>query len=114
MGELARTYNAADVAYVGGGLTPEVGLHNLVEPLVCGAPLLFGHHHGKAHRIAAEVSRARCGIEVKDGAELLAAVRRVLRDPETRTALVDASHTMLARHRGAAVRLAARIGALLP
>jgi len=109
MGELAVTYNFASVAYIGGGLTPDVGLHNLIEPLVCGAPVLFGPHRGKAARVAHEVLRLGAGIEVASGDALLRAVRRVLSEPEAAAKLAAAGAEVLALHRGAARRQAERI-----
>jgi 3-deoxy-D-manno-octulosonic-acid transferase len=113
MGELARAYNGAAAAYVGGGLTPAVGLHNLIEPLVCGVPLLFGPCHGKAARIAEEVLRHGAGLEVRDGAALLAALRTAIGDAATKERLAAAAARMLARHRGAAERQARRIRELV-
>jgi 3-deoxy-D-manno-octulosonic-acid transferase len=109
MGELARAYETADVAYVGGGLTPAVGLHNVVEPLVCGVPVLIGPHRGKARRIAEEVLRAGAGLEVRNGAELTATLRSLLSDAGRRRALADAGQRLLTVHRGAAERQAARL-----
>jgi 3-deoxy-D-manno-octulosonic-acid transferase len=113
MGELARAYHGAAAAYVGGGLTPEVGLHNLIEPLVCGVPLLFGPSHGKAARVAEEVLRAGAGIEVRDGPSLLAALRTVIGDAAARGRLAAAAEGLLALHRGAAERQALRIRELV-
>jgi len=113
MGELAGTYNLASVAYVGGGFTEDVGLHNLIEPLVCGAPVLFGPHRGKARRVAAEVDRFGAGVEVADGPALLDAMRHILTEPETSEKLADAGRALLDLHQGAAARQAARIGKLV-
>jgi len=113
MGELAGTYNLAIAGYVGGGFTADVGLHNLIEPLVCGTPVLFGPHRGKAARVAAEVQRFGAGVEVADGAELLATLRNILTDAETRRALSKAGGALLAHHQGAAVRQAEKIARLL-
>jgi len=96
----------ADVAYVGGGFTPEVGLHNVIEPLVSGAPVLMGPNRGKARRLAEEVLRAGAGLEVGDGATLVGALRSLLRDPERRKAVAAAGRDLLAAHRGAAERQA--------
>jgi 3-deoxy-D-manno-octulosonic-acid transferase len=113
MGELARSYNVASVAYVGGGLTPDVGLHNLLEPLVCGAPVLFGPHRGKARRIAEDVLRAGAGVEVGDGAALLETLRALLTDAARHRDLVERGKTMLAHHEGAARKQAERIRELV-
>ncbi|MDH3593026.1 MAG: hypothetical protein OER88_14160, partial [Planctomycetota bacterium] len=109
MGELARSYNLASVAYVGGGLTPEVGLHNLIEPLVCGVPVLFGPHQGKAKKVAAELLDNGAGVEVKSASELAARVRQVLKDGGFRSRLAEAGARVLARHRGAAERQVRRL-----
>ena len=87
MGELARTYNVASTAYVGGGFTPEVGLHNLLEPLACGVPVLFGPHRGKAARVAREILRREAGVEVADGGALIARLKEVLGDDAARARL---------------------------
>ncbi|MHC4930974.1 MAG: 3-deoxy-D-manno-octulosonic acid transferase [Planctomycetota bacterium] len=113
MGELARAYNVADAAYVGGGLTADVGLHNLLEPLVCGAPVLFGPHHGKAERVAAELLRLGAGVEIRTGDELAGALRSVLVDAATRERLAGAGQRLLALNQGAAQRQADRIVELM-
>ena len=110
---VARTYNVADVAYVGGGFTEKVGLHSLLEPLVCEVPVLFGPHHGKAARIAGELRSGGAGIEVADGAALADAVKTVLTDTRARARLATAGRELLGRHQGAAARQAARIAELL-
>jgi len=113
MGELAGTYNLASASYVGGGFTADVGLHNLIEPLVCGSPVLFGPHRGKAARVASEVVRFGAGVEVADAADLLATLRRFLTDDATRDKLPKAGGELLRHHQGAAVRQAARISELV-
>ncbi len=114
MGELASAYNLASVAYVGGGLTPEVGLHNLLEPLVCGVPVVFGPHHGKAARIAAEFLRLGAGVQIDGPGGLAPALESLLADEGHRNRLASAGEELLALHRGAAERCAREILALLP
>ncbi len=114
MGELATAYNLADVAYVGGGLTPAVGLHNLLEPLACGVPVLFGPHHGKAARIASEFLRLGAGIEIDGPSALAGALESLLANEELRGRLAAAGENLLALHRGAADRCAREILGLLP
>jgi 3-deoxy-D-manno-octulosonic-acid transferase len=106
MGELQKAYEVADVAYVGGGLTPEVGLHNVIEPLVCEVPVLMGPHRGKARRLAEEVLRAGAGLEVKDGPDFAGALRSLVLDPARRELLAAGGRELLRAHRGAAERQA--------
>jgi len=46
VGLLAALYRAGTVAYVGGGFT--TGVHSVLEPAVCGLPVLFGPRHVNA------------------------------------------------------------------
>ena len=41
MGELFAYYLLADIAFVGGSLV-DTGCQNIIEPLSCGKPVLFG------------------------------------------------------------------------
>jgi len=113
MGELQKAYEVADVAYVGGGFTPEVGLHNVIEPLVCGVPVLMGPNRGKARRLAEEVLRAGAGLEVPEGGALAGALRALLLDPLRRNAVAAAGRDLLAAHRGAAERQARSLAELI-
>jgi 3-deoxy-D-manno-octulosonic-acid transferase len=113
MGELQRAYEVADIAYVGGGFTPEVGLHNVIEPLVCETPVLMGPHRGKARRLAEEVLRAGAGVEVADAAALAREIRSLLLDGARRSALAAAGRDLLAAHRGAADRQARGLAELV-
>lgn len=103
----------ADVAYVGGGFTPGVGLHNVIEPLVCEAPVLMGPHRGKARRLAEEVLRAGAGLEVRDGTAFRDTLRALLVEPGRRQALAAKGRDLLAAHRGAAERQAKRLAELV-
>ncbi|EPP37325.1 3-Deoxy-D-manno-octulosonic-acid transferase family protein [Chlamydia psittaci 10_743_SC13] len=44
IGLLKQLYFAADIAFVGGTFDSRIGGHNLLEPLQCGVPLVFGPH----------------------------------------------------------------------
>lgn len=45
IGKLKFLYRCASLAIVGGGFTN--ALHNIIEPLSCGVPVVFGSHHKK-------------------------------------------------------------------
>jgi 3-deoxy-D-manno-octulosonic-acid transferase len=76
--------------------------------------VLLGPHRGKASRIAEEVLRAGAGLEVLDGGGFAEALRSLLADAGRRRALAEAGQALLARHRGAAERQAARLRELVP
>ena len=94
---------------MGGGLTPAVGLHNLLEPLACRVPVVFGSHHGKAGRVASEMLRLGAGIQIDTGDRLRPILAGLLASSEHRRRLTDAAEVLLDLHRGAADRHADRI-----
>ncbi len=80
MGELAGLFALGDVVFVGGSIVTWGG-HNLLEPAVFGKPIVTGPYL-QTFRDMAEVFRARGALmEVRDRAELIEAVDRLLRDP---------------------------------
>ncbi|WP_034045999.1 3-deoxy-D-manno-octulosonic acid transferase [Wocania ichthyoenteri] len=46
IGLLSKTYNYADIAYVGGAIG-NTGLHNTLEPAVFSIPIIIGNNHSK-------------------------------------------------------------------
>ena len=62
VGLLASLYPAARLAYVGGGLG-RAGLHSVLEPAACGAPVLFGPE-GRRHPDGARLLRLRAAAVV--------------------------------------------------
>lgn len=100
LGELRWLYAAADAAFVGGSLV-EQGGHNVLEPLSCGVPVLFGPHMFNFSEISRELLAAEGGIMVANAAGLGAEVSGLLADPERSTSLAVRSSRFLDRNRGA-------------
>ena len=102
-GELSRLYARAVIAFVGGSLTP-VGGHDLLEPIVAGAPVLFGPHT-QNQRAARELLLASgAGKRVATGLELgHVLIEELIAVPasEDRT---EAARARLAAHRSAVER----------
>lgn len=83
IGELGRLYALSDVAFVGGSLVP-VGGHNILEPLACGTPTIFGPHMHNFREMTAMVLEQEAGIQVASAEELHETVRQLLGDDEYR------------------------------
>ena len=81
IGMLSRLYHYADVAYVGGGWG--TGLHNILEAVVFGKPVLFGPKHQKFPE-AGEVIERGGAFEVHDQASLSSQLTTLLTQPELR------------------------------
>jgi 3-deoxy-D-manno-octulosonic-acid transferase len=112
VGELARLYGIATVAFVGGSLVP-VGGHNVLEPAAAGAPVLFGPHTAHVEEPAQALLAAGAARRVADAAALAATWIALLRDPAARGAMVEAAHHVLDDNRGALARTTAHLEGLL-
>jgi 3-deoxy-D-manno-octulosonic-acid transferase len=107
MGMLSSLYQFAKVAYVGGGFGK--GLHNILEPLGFGVPVLFGKVRRQSKFPEATQSQAEgCGVEVSNFDELRTAMDR-LAQPEAYRKATDAAHAWVKSNLGAAQRILAHL-----
>ena len=81
VGQLATLYRMGHVAFVGGGFT--TGVHSVLEPAVCGLPVVFGPRHSNAVE-ASRLLDAGGGACARDGEEATAILRRWLDDESSR------------------------------
>lgn len=92
MGMLRQLYAIADVAFVGGSVAPKGG-HNLLEPAICGRPIVAGPGLDNTREIA--------------DALIAAGALRVVESPEALAAAIDAADAA----QGEAARAVATRGA---
>ncbi len=112
MGELARVYAIATVAFVGKSLVHGGG-HNILQPVALGKPALFGRHMENFRDIAAICLREEVGFEVAGPDELVAEIDRLL-GSEGDLALVAArGPAVIEKYSGASARNCERIIELL-
>lgn len=105
MGELFAYYLAADTVFVGGSLV-DTGCQNIIEPVACGKPVLFGpstRNFAAACTGALEAGAAR---QVGSPAEWYAAVQNWLADPNAARACAANAETFIRAHQGASRRMA--------
>jgi len=112
MGELASLYAIADVIFVGGSLVP-IGGHNVLEPALHAKAVVFGPHMTNFRDAAALLLRADAAVQVRDGMELAAALKRLLTDAPARQALGRAAWSAVRAHQGACVRTVAALERVL-
>lgn len=103
VGELARVYALGTLVFVGGSLIPHGG-HNIIEPSGLSKPVLFGPHTGNFRDVTDELLAHDAALCVADGAELEAACRRLLADPDAAAALGTRAREVVDRNRGATRR----------
>ena len=85
-GELRYFYQHASVIFVGKSLTAEGG-QNPIEPGALAKPMIFGPNMQNFEPIARAFLGAQGAIQVKDEAELEAAIAALLEDPESASAM---------------------------
>src|SRR5438874_2172554 len=79
IGELARVYRHATVAFIGGSLVPTGG-HNPIEPAAVGVPTCFGPHMTNFREIASVFVKNGAAAEVTSAREVAAFARRMIGD----------------------------------
>jgi 3-deoxy-D-manno-octulosonic-acid transferase len=103
LGELAALYARAEVAFVGGSLVP-LGGHNIVEPVLCGRPVLFGPHTRNVDHAVAILEGCGAGRRVDGAGDLGRAAAALLADGVDARRRGDRGREILASHRGSARR----------
>jgi len=100
VGELAASYQAADVVFVGGGLVAAGG-HNMLEPALRRKPVLFGPYTSNFRESAELVLQSGGGQVVRDAGELERAIARLLEDPALGRKMGEAGFAAVAARQGA-------------
>lgn len=113
LGELGACWGLADVAFVGGSLTQRGG-QNMLEPAAYGAAVLFGPNIWNFKDIVAELLARDAAEVVRDGAELTAAVRRLLSEPDLATGRARRAREFVEMQQGATQRTVELIDAVWP
>jgi 3-deoxy-D-manno-octulosonic-acid transferase len=103
IGELARAYRLARVAFIGGSLVPTGG-HNPLEPAVWGVPVLSGPHVFNFAEVYDEMTAAGGARLVEDATELAVAAAVWLDDRNLARAAGASGREVVDRNRGATAR----------
>lgn len=112
LGELFAYYAACDVAFVGGSLVP-LGGQNLIEAASVGRPVLVGPHTFNFEEATRRAIEAGAALRVSEADGLLEKALQLLNDDAARARMGEAGLAFVARHRGAAVRVAGLVAPLL-
>jgi 3-deoxy-D-manno-octulosonic-acid transferase len=104
IGELAKAYGAADVAFVGGTLA-SYGGHNLLEPAAWGVPVLFGRHTENCREEAEELIGSGGGMRVNQAEDLASKVSLLLQNDELRVEFGGNAKAVVMRRSGVSRRI---------
>jgi 3-deoxy-D-manno-octulosonic-acid transferase len=103
IGELARAYQLARLAFIGGSLAPTGG-HNPLEAAAWGVPVLSGPHVHNFREVYGEMVEAGGARLVADAAELRVAAAVWLDDKRLAAAAGAAGRAVVEANRGATAR----------
>jgi 3-deoxy-D-manno-octulosonic-acid transferase len=112
VGELARLYAIADVAFVGRSLVP-LGGGNILQPLAYGKPVVVGPHTANFRETVRQAGEAGLCTVVGDAAALADELERLLGSAEARSRVAETATRVFEENRGAAGRIVDVILALL-
>lgn len=110
MGVLPTLWPRAALAYVGGTLV-KVGGHNLLEPALAGAPVLFGPHTWTLEHVARILENGGGGWRVHDARELADRLVDAAKDPARAAAVGGTARELAEALRGATRRTLTAMGA---
>ena len=105
MGEMYAYFQAADIVFIGGSLV-DTGCQNIIEPLQCGKPVLFGPSIYNFQAACQEALATGVAQQIHSAAELVQTVTRQLAQPEIYAQQTAKTAAYLAQHRGASQRIA--------
>ncbi len=108
MGELAASFDLADVVFMGGTLAPTGG-HNLIEPALAGKAILIGPHMENFRDVATHFLGAGAVLQVPDGAAVAPTLLHLLGDASARDQLGARARQVLNEQRGATARTLGQI-----
>jgi 3-deoxy-D-manno-octulosonic-acid transferase len=113
LGELAKTYATADVAFVGRSLSAPGGGHNLLEPVAQGVPVLHGPYVENFQKVASELKAQGLAFTVSDGQTLFSIVRKLLLHADELPTLRKKATAYVQSKKGSSLEIAKYIVAIL-
>ena len=99
IGILTKIYAAANVAYVGGGLTKN-GVHNVLEPATFGVPIVIGPAYKKYKEVVDLVALNGCKVIVNQK-EFSTIFTKLKSDKDNREQLGNINQNFIKEHIGA-------------
>jgi 3-deoxy-D-manno-octulosonic-acid transferase len=103
IGELGSLFPAADLVFMGGTLA-ERGGHNILEPALCGKPVIAGPHLENFAAIRDRFAASRGYVAIGGPGELADAVANLLGNPGARESLGARAKALAEAERGATAR----------
>lgn len=106
IGLLSSIYMYGDLSYVGGGFG--VGIHNVLEPAVCGTPVIFGPNNSKFAEARGLIS-TNGGFEIKDYNSFVTTIDKVTKTNEALKSYGQAAYNYVCGLTGATKKILSEI-----
>ena len=103
LGELGAAWGLADIAFVGGSLTPRGG-QNMIEPAAYAAAVLFGPNTGNFRQVVELLLSEQAARVVNSPEELTRMVSEFLADPSFARHFGETAQRLVLQQQGAAAR----------
>ena len=113
LGELAKVYSIADIAFVGRSLNAPGGGHNLLEPVAQGVPVMHGPYIENIQKIANDLKTQGLAFTVSDDQTLFSTARRLLLQSDELPRLRAKANAYVQEKRGSSLEIAKYIVAIL-
>jgi len=108
MGELAAYYLSADIAFVGGSLV-DAGCQNIIEPISCRVPTLFGYSNYNFAQACKGAVEAKAAVRVETAEAWYRTTRQYLDNETLRQQLISHTEQFISQHQGASAKIAKAI-----
>lgn len=108
MGEMFAYYQVADVVFVGGSLV-QTGCQNVIEPISCGKPVLFGPSTFNFQAACDWAVMAGVAKQCESVQQVLSLALDWLHHPEHTQTMTKQSLAFIAKHQGASQKIAHEI-----
>jgi 3-deoxy-D-manno-octulosonic-acid transferase len=106
MGELAKLYSIADVAFVGNSLITPGGGHSLIEPIAQGVAVLHGPHIQHMRHVAEVLQPNGLSMEVTTAEEMAREIESLLADEARKMRIAQIGPKVSKRFQGASQKMA--------
>lgn len=108
MGEMFAYYQAADLVFVGGSLV-ETGCQNVIEPMSCGKPVLFGQSTFNFQAACDWALMAGAAKQLNTAEEVVQTACNWLHHPHLSAPIAQSARDFVAQHHGASAKMAQEI-----
>jgi len=105
VGMLSQLYQYADICYVGGAF--RTGLHNILEAVCFGAPVIFGPHKYHKYQEALDLLQEEVAFSIGDVAELKKIFDRLYRHESLRKKMAQKARNYVQARKGGTEKILA-------